>query len=161
MKEAARIQPAYDSDSDDDEVSVGYAMASIVLSTTSLTSLGFNLIQPTKASALTGVVAGGAQLIAGMLYVTGDGGDFHAGGGSRPDGVGVANMLIGGGALAAGIIRAAKPPPAKTPVLRSLPRSFPWAIVPGWDSRSTPGSDRWSRRLQRPYHSTDQARTRE
>jgi hypothetical protein len=55
------------------------------------------------------------QLIAGVLYLGAqDGNDFGGGGDSRPDGIGVANMLIGGGALAAGIIRAAKPPAAKT-----------------------------------------------
>jgi hypothetical protein len=113
VAEAARIQPLYDPNHDDDEVSAGWAMTSVILSGTSLASLGLNFIHPTKASAWTGVVAGTAAVIAGMLYLSGNKESQIDGGDGRPDGIGAANMLIGGGALAVGLVRLSKPPGEK------------------------------------------------
>jgi hypothetical protein len=103
LAEAARIQPAYEPPPDvpgDQSVSANYALTSILVSGASLTTLGLNLITPSKSTGWAGVIAGGMGVIAGAANLDGNDGT---------DKVTAANMIIGGGAIAAGLYRLLSP----------------------------------------------------
>ena len=101
--EAARIQPTYEPPRQvpsDQAVSANYALTSIVVSGGSLTTLGLNLISPSKVTGWAGVVAGGAAMIAGAVKLDGPG---------DSDKVAAANMIAGFGALTGGVYRLLNP----------------------------------------------------
>ena len=102
VAEAARIQPGYNGPiiEDDDEVSADYALTSIVVSGSALTTLGFNLFAPSRTAGWAGVVAGSAAVIAGAVNLDGSGGT---------DKIATANIIVGGGALVAGVYRLLRP----------------------------------------------------
>jgi hypothetical protein len=109
VAEAARIQPFYEPPPDvpeDQAVSANYALTSILVSGASLTTLGLNLITPSKSTGWAGLIAGSMGVIAGAANLDGTDGT---------DKVAAANLIIGGGAIAAGLYRlvggrAARPP---------------------------------------------------
>jgi hypothetical protein len=107
VAEAARIQPTYEPPPDDSEtdrsVSTGYALTSILVSGSSLATVGFNLFDPSRSAGWAGLVAGGVGILAGAANID------EAG---ETDDVAVANMLAGGGALAVGVYRLLTPPQA-------------------------------------------------
>jgi hypothetical protein len=108
VTEAARIQPEYRPSPgvpEDEEVTASYAVGSILVSGASLTSLGLNLITPTKSSAWAGLIAGSLGVVAGAANLDGGGG---------AEKVATANMIIGGGAMVAGLYRLLSPPPARS-----------------------------------------------
>jgi hypothetical protein len=97
VAEAARIQPQYDGPgnvADEEPVSTEYALTSILVSSASLTTVGLNLFDPSKSTGWAGLVAGSVGLIAGAVNLdeTGD-----------TDNVATANMIIGTGAIVAGL----------------------------------------------------------
>jgi hypothetical protein len=99
VAEAARIQPEYEGSpglTDNQLVSTEYALTSILVSGASLTTVGLNLIEPSRSTGWAGLVAGGAGLIAGAVNLDGDGGT---------DRVAALNLVIGGVAMAAGLHR--------------------------------------------------------
>jgi hypothetical protein len=96
VAEAARIQPSYGGVVDDDQVSADYAVISILVSGASLTTVGLNLLHPSKSTGWAGLVAGGVGLLAGAVQL-------DEGGGTEK--VATANLIIGGGAMAAGLYR--------------------------------------------------------
>ena len=103
--EAARIQPSYGpppEESGEPEVSASYALTSILVSGSSLTTLGLNAIAPSRATGWAGVIAGTAGLIAGAVKLDGSGGT---------DDVATANVIAGGGALVLGLYRLLTPRP--------------------------------------------------
>lgn len=108
VAEAARIQPEYGyeppSVAPEDAVSDDYALTSILASGTSLATLGLNLIAPNKATGWAGIIAGSVGVIAGGANLDGNGGTQT---------VAAANMVIGGGAIAAGLYRLLAPGPAR------------------------------------------------
>src|SRR6185503_9137835 len=67
VAEAGRIQPSYDfpGEANDQTVSTDYALTSILVSGASLTTLGLNLVAPSRPSGWAGVVAGSAGAVAG------------------------------------------------------------------------------------------------
>ncbi len=127
VAEAARIQPEYDyfpGVPEDEEVTASYAVSSILVSGASLTSLGLNLIAPTRSSGWAGVLAGSLGVIAGAANLDGSGG---------AEKVATANMIIGGGAMVAGLYRLLNPPPARVvsePAAPSAGSSARLAIAP-------------------------------
>jgi len=104
VAEAARIQPSYGFPDvpEDQEVSANYALTSILVSGASVTTLGLNLITPSKATGWAGLIAGSAGIVAGAVNLDGSGGT---------DKVAAANMIVGGGALAVGLYRLLSPRP--------------------------------------------------
>lgn len=102
VAEAARIQPTYEPPPEPDEsgVSTGYALTSILISGTSLATLGVNAIAPSKVASWAGLIAGSAGLIAGAAKLD------EAG---STDDVATANMIAGGGALMFGLYRLVMP----------------------------------------------------
>ena len=107
VAEAARIQPSYGpfpAVPEDQAVSANYALTSILVSGSSLTTLGLNLITPSKSTGWAGVIAGSAGIIAGAVNLDGNDGT---------DKVAAANMIAGGGALAVGLYRLLSPRPAR------------------------------------------------
>jgi hypothetical protein len=98
VAEAGRIQPSYDfpGETDDQGVSTDYALTSILISGASLATIGLNLVAPTRPSGWAGVAAGTAGIIAGATNLDGNDGTQT---------VAVANMVVGGGAVAAGLYR--------------------------------------------------------
>jgi hypothetical protein len=104
VAEAARIQPTYEPPDvpDDQEVSANYALTSILVSSASVTTLGLNLIAPSKATGWAGLIAGSAGVIAGAANLDGTDGTVK---------VATANLIIGGGAIAAGLYRLLHPRP--------------------------------------------------
>jgi hypothetical protein len=110
VAEAARIQPFYGHPPDEPEeqgVSASYALTSILVSGSSLTTLGLNAIAPSRATGWAGVIAGAAGLIAGAVKLDEDG---------ATDDVAGANMIAGGGALAFGLYRLLTPRPSNSNV---------------------------------------------
>jgi hypothetical protein len=105
VAEAARIQPTYGPYVDDQEVSAEYALTSILVSGTSLTTLGLNLIAPSKSTGWAGVIAGSAAVLAGAANLDGTDGNQK---------VAAANMLIGVGAMGFGLSRLVNPRPARS-----------------------------------------------
>jgi hypothetical protein len=106
VAEAARIQPFYGSPPDDSVepgLSASYALTSILVSGSSLTTLGLNAIAPSRASGWAGVIAGTAGLIAGAVKLD------EAG---ATDDVASANVIAGGGALMFGLYRLLTPRPS-------------------------------------------------
>jgi hypothetical protein len=100
LTEAARIQPTYGPYVDDQDVSDEYALTSILVSGTSLTTLGLNLIAPSKSTGWAGVIAGSVGVIAGAANLDGTDGNQK---------VAAANLLIGVGALGTGLSRLFNP----------------------------------------------------
>ena len=96
VAEAARIQPAYGGVVDDEQVSADYAITSILASGAALTTVSLNLISPSKSSGWAGLVAGSVGLLAGAVKLEENGGTEK---------VATANLIIGGGAMAAGLYR--------------------------------------------------------
>jgi hypothetical protein len=99
VAEAARIQPEYNGEGgivDDDQVSAEYAITSILVSGASLTTVGFNLLNPSKSTGWAGLITGGVGLLAGGVKLDEDGGS---------DQVATINLIIGSGAVAAGLYR--------------------------------------------------------
>ena len=105
VAEAARVQPSYEppEDPEDESVSADYALTSILVSGASLTTLGVNLIAPTKATGWAGLIAGSVGVIAGAANLDDTDGTEK---------VAAANMIIGGGAIAAGLYRLLSPRPS-------------------------------------------------
>jgi len=85
-------------------VSADYALTSILVSGASLTTLGLNLIAPSRSTAWAGVIAGSIGVIAGTANL-----DENSG----TDKVAAANLIIGGGAVAAGLYRLLRPQPVR------------------------------------------------
>jgi hypothetical protein len=111
LAEAARIQPWYGHPPEEPAeqgVSASYALTSILVSGSSLTTLGLNAIAPSRATAWAGVIAGTAGLIAGAVKLD------EAG---ATDDVAGANLIAGGGALAFGLYRLLTPGPGNQSVL--------------------------------------------
>lgn len=109
LAEAARIQPYYGPPPppvvpDDEAVTAEYAITSLLVSGTALTTIGLNLATPSRSTGWGGVFAGGAGIIAGVANLDGTGGT---------DKVAAANMIVGGAALALGLHRLLRPPPAQ------------------------------------------------
>jgi hypothetical protein len=107
VAEAARIQPFYGlppGEPEDQAVSADYALTSILVSGASLTTLGLNLITPSKSTGWAGLIAGSIGVIAGAANLDGTEGT---------DKVAAANMVIGGGAIGAGLYRLLSPRPAR------------------------------------------------
>ncbi len=77
-----------------------YALTSILVSGASLTTVGLNLVAPTRASGWAGVIAGTVGVIAGVANLDGTDGTTK---------VAAANMVAGGGAIAAGLYRLLTP----------------------------------------------------
>ncbi|HEX6434109.1 MAG TPA: hypothetical protein VFZ87_07690, partial [Gemmatimonadales bacterium] len=102
VTEAARIQPEYRAHLDDEDVSVEYALSSILVSSTSLTTVALNLITPSKSTAWAGVMAGSAGVIAGVANLSDTDGNQK---------VAAVNMLIGVGAMGFGLSRLFNPQP--------------------------------------------------
>jgi hypothetical protein len=92
VSEAARIQPQYGSfpppaaEVDENRVSSNYALLSMGLGGTSLGSLGFTLLSPSRASGSVGLLAGVASIVAGAAHLDESGGNKR---------VAVANTAIG------------------------------------------------------------------
>ncbi len=123
VAEAARIQPTY-GEVEDDEVSSGYAITSILVSGASLTTVGLNLWHPSVSSGWAGVFAGGLGLLAGAVKLDENGGEQK---------VATANLLIGGAAVAAGLYRLISlggTPSTNTPAPESASSSARLAISP-------------------------------
>jgi hypothetical protein len=103
VAEAARIQPTYGGNVvEEEEVTTEYALTSILVSGTSLATLGLNLLAPSRSTAQAGVFAGGLAVLAGGVNLDGSEGT---------ETVAIANILIGAGAIAAGVYRLVSPPP--------------------------------------------------
>lgn len=102
VAEAARIQPSYDfgPDPEDQKVGSDYAVGSILVSGTSLATLGLNLFAPSRSSGWAGVIAGGAGLIAGAANLDGNNGTKK---------VALADLFFGGMAAAGGLYRLIRP----------------------------------------------------
>jgi hypothetical protein len=102
VAEAARIQPSYGfgPDPDDQKVGSDYALGSIFVSGTSLATLGLNLFAPSRSSGWAGVIAGSTGVIAGAANLDGNPGTRK---------VAVADLFIGGMAVAGGIYRLIRP----------------------------------------------------
>jgi hypothetical protein len=98
VAEAARIQPSYNGD--EDQVSADYALTSILASGASLTTVGLNLLNPSKSTGWAGLIAGSVGLLAGAVKLGEGGGTVK---------VATANLIIGGGAVAAGVYRLLSP----------------------------------------------------
>jgi hypothetical protein len=99
VAEAARIQPEYDGEGGivtDEQVSADYAVTSILASGAALTTVSLNLIKPSKSTGWAGLIAGSVGLLAGAVEMDEDGGTKQ---------VATANLIIGGGAVAAGLYR--------------------------------------------------------
>jgi hypothetical protein len=96
VAEAARIQPSYGEVVDEDRVSADYAVTSILVSGASLTTVGLNLWHPSVSTGWAGLIAGGVGLLAGAVKLDENGGTEK---------VATANLIIGGGAMAAGLYR--------------------------------------------------------
>jgi hypothetical protein len=100
VSEAARIQPQYGpfpppaAEVDDRRVSPNYALLSMGLGGTSLGSLGFTLLSPSRASGSVGLVAGVASIVAGAAHLDESGGNKR---------VAVANTAIGSVAALAAV----------------------------------------------------------
>lgn len=110
VAEAARIQPWYGDPPEEPEerkVSAGYTLTSILVGGSSLATLGFNAIDPSRATGWAGVIAGTAGLIAGAVKLD------EAG---PTDDVAGANMIAGGGALMFGLYRLLTPRPSSPTV---------------------------------------------
>ena len=90
VDEAARIQPQYGSYpvyvTDQKRVSANYALLSMGLGGTSLGSLGFNLLMPSRTGGGVGLTAGLATIIAGVAHLDETGGNKR---------VAVANTALG------------------------------------------------------------------
>jgi hypothetical protein len=99
VAEAARVQPMYEpfpTVPEDEEVSADYAVTSILVSGSSLTTLGLNLFAPSRSTGWAGVIAGSAGIVTGAVNLDGTGGT---------DKVAAANIVVGAGALAVGLYR--------------------------------------------------------
>ena len=84
-------------------MSADYALTSILVSGASLTTLGVNLIAPSKSTGWAGLIAGSVGVIAGAANLDDT---------DETDKVAAANMIIGGAAIAAGLYRVIGPRPA-------------------------------------------------
>jgi hypothetical protein len=106
--EAARIQPFYGSPPDDRHgVSSSYAITSILLSGTSLATVGVNAIAPSRTAGWAGILAGAASVIAGAAKLDQEG---------ATDDVAKVNMIVGLGALTFGLYRVATPLPSRVSI---------------------------------------------
>ena len=112
--EAGRVQPSYGFPGivDDEAVSADYALTSILISGASLTTIGLNLVAPSRPSGWAGVVAGSAGVIAGAVNLDGNDGTEK---------VALANIVIGGGAIAAGLYRLIEHRPVRTEAAMVVP----------------------------------------
>jgi hypothetical protein len=123
VAEAARIQPSYDpppGEPAERGVSTSYALTSILVSGSSLATLGFNAIAPSRVSGWAGVIAGTAGLIAGAVKLD------EAG---ATDDVAGANVIAGSGALVFGLYRLLTPRPS-SPTVSISPVVMPTAQSP-------------------------------
>jgi hypothetical protein len=108
VAEAARIQPSYEfppgepppGEPEESAVSASYALTSILVSGTSLATVGVTAIAPSQTAGWAGLIAGSAGLIAGAVKVD------EAG---TTDDVATANIIAGGGALMFGLYRLLTP----------------------------------------------------
>jgi hypothetical protein len=118
VAEAARIQPFYGPPPDEPAehgVSASYALTSILVSGSSLTTLGLNAIAPSRATGWAGVIAGTAGLIAGAVKLD------EAG---ATDDVASVNVIAGGSALMFGLYRLLTPRPS-SPIVSISPVVIP------------------------------------
>jgi hypothetical protein len=120
VAEAARIQPVYEPPPAERGVSASYALTSILVSGSSLTTLGLNAIAPSRATGWAGVIAGTAGLIAGAVKLD------EAG---ATDDVARANVIAGSGALMFGLYRLLTPRPS-SPTVSISPVLMPTAHSP-------------------------------
>jgi hypothetical protein len=120
VAEAARIQPVYEPPPAERGVSASYALTSILVSGSSLTTLGLNAIAPSRATGWAGVIAGTAGLIAGAVKLD------EAG---ATDDVARANVIAGSGALMFGLYRLLTPRPS-SPTVSISPVVMPTAHSP-------------------------------
>ena len=123
VAEAARIQPTYGPPPGEQEergVSASYALTSILVSGSSLTTLGFNAIAPSRATGWAGIIAGTAGLIAGAVKLDDAG---------AADDVATANVIAGAGALMFGLYRLSTPRPS-SPTVSISPVVMPSAHSP-------------------------------
>jgi hypothetical protein len=126
VAEAARIQPEYNGEGvivDDEQVSADYAVTSILASGAAITTVGLNLIKPSRSTGLAGLLAGSVGVLAGAVKLDGDGGTEQ---------VATANLIIGGAAMAAGLYRllGSGGAPAEGPAPESTASSGRLAISP-------------------------------
>lgn len=110
VMEAARIQPQYGPDPTiaEEGVSSDYALTSILVSGSALTTAGLNLISPTRSTGWAGIIAGSAGIIAGAVNLDGN---------DATDNVAAANIIVGAGALGIGIYRLVRNRPARASVV--------------------------------------------
>jgi hypothetical protein len=120
VAEAARIQPFYGPPPEEPGVSASYALTSILVSGSSLTTLGLNAIAPSRATGWAGVIAGAAGLIAGAVKLD------EAG---ATDDVAAANVIAGSAALTFGLYRLLTPRPG-SPNVSISPVVMPTARSP-------------------------------
>jgi hypothetical protein len=125
LAEAARIQPQYGGVTED-RVSDEYAITSILVSGTSLATLSLNLFAPSKTTGYAGLLAGGVGVIAGVVRIDDNDGIQN---------VAAVNLLIGAGAMVAGLFRvlqraerpaaAGSQPPGQATRLALVPQVIP------------------------------------
>lgn len=96
--EAARVQPTYEFPESRRRVSRDYAVASMVVSGASVATATLNLVKPSRAVGVLGVITGGFTMLAGLGPLNAD---ATSTGGDRA--VGAVNLVTGGAALIAGI----------------------------------------------------------
>jgi hypothetical protein len=123
VAEAARIQPFYGpppGEPAEQGVSASYALTSILVSGSSLATLGLNAIAPSRATGWAGIIAGTAGLVAGAVKLD------EAG---ATDDVARANVIAGSGALMFGLYRLLTPRPS-SPTVSISPVVMPTAHSP-------------------------------
>jgi hypothetical protein len=102
VDEAARIQPWYGhppeqpEQPEEQDVSTGYALSSVVAGGTSFASMVLNAVDPSPTASWLGLVAGAAAVVTGAVGFDNDG---------PTDDVAAANAIAGGGALMFGAYR--------------------------------------------------------
>jgi hypothetical protein len=105
VSEAARIQPGYDGggcctvpdEPSTSELQIGnktFGMLSVGLGSSSLGTLGFNLLSPSRISGAAGVLAGAATILTGVTYLNDNG---------RYEGAAKADIAVGSIAVLAGL----------------------------------------------------------
>ena len=120
VSEAARIQPTYGSYpvyvSDPNRVSTSYALTSMGLGGTSLGTLGFNVLSPTRAGGGIGLVASLATIIAGATNLDESGGNKK---------LAITNTTVGSVAAIAAIRALLTAPPRTFRPLKLTPTDGP------------------------------------
>jgi hypothetical protein len=108
VAEAARVQPSYGHPPEqpqDEDVSTGYALTSVLVGGTSLASVVLNAADPSPTASWLGLMAGAAAVVTGAVGLDNDG---------PTDDVAAANAIAGGGALMFGAYRLLSTPGGRT-----------------------------------------------